>query len=94
MNTIYTNSANKKKIYYILYPHILLLNFTDKTDLRKKANILLYHGSYSLSDIQDYFEYILKHHGEKIANLSIKIYSNKIENRITSKIKTGYYLEL
>ena len=55
---------------------------------------MLYHGSYSISDIQDYFEYILKNHGEKTVNLSIKIYSNKIENRITFKIKTGYYLEL
>ena len=27
-------------------------------------------------------------------NPSIKIYTNKLENRITFKIKTGYYLEL
>ena len=27
-------------------------------------------------------------------NPSIKIYTNKIENRITVKIKTGYYLKL
>ena len=41
-------------------------------------------GSYSVSDIQDYFEYILKKkHNEKIDNPSIKIYVNKIENRIT-----------
>ena len=51
-------------------------------------------GSYSISDIQDYFEYILKKHGEKIVNPSLRIYTNKIENRITFKIKTGYYLEL
>ena len=51
-------------------------------------------GSYSVSDIQDYFEYILKKHNEKINNPSIKIYISKIENRITFKIKTGYYLEL
>ena len=50
-------------------------------------------GSYSISDIQDYFEYILKKHGENIDNPSIRIYVNKIENRITFKIKTGYYLE-
>ena len=50
--------------------------------------------SYSISDIQDYFEYILKKHGKKIDNPSIRIYVNKIENRITFKIKTGYYLEL
>ena len=36
----------------------------------------------------------LKKHGEKTVNSSIKIYINKIEKRITFKIKTGYYLEL
>ena len=50
-------------------------------------------GSYSISDIQDYFEYILKKHKES-DNPSIRIYLNKIENRITFKIKTGYYLKL
>ena len=43
-------------------------------------------GSYSISDIQDHFDYILKKH--------IRIYVNKFENRITFKIKNGYYLEL
>ena len=53
------------------------------------------HGSYSVSDIQDYFEYILKKHGEDYNdNPSIRIYVNEIENKITFKIKTGYYLEL
>ena len=51
-------------------------------------------GSYSISDIQDYFEYIFKKHGEKTDNSSIRIYVNKVENRITFRIKTGYYLEL
>ena len=51
-------------------------------------------GSYSVSDIQDYFEYILKKHGENIDNPSVKIYVNKIENRITFWIKNGYSLEL
>ena len=51
-------------------------------------------GSYSVSDIQDYFEYILKEHGENTDNPSIQIYVNKIENRITFKIKDGYSLEL
>ena len=53
--------------------------------------------SYSVSDIQDYFEYILKKHGEKINKdnkPSVKIYVNKTENRITFKIKNGYSLEL
>ena len=51
-------------------------------------------GSYSISDIQDYFEYILKKHSESVDNPSITIYVNKIENRITCKINNGYYLEL
>ena len=51
-------------------------------------------GSYSVSDIQDYFEYILKKHGESVDKPSIQIYVNKIENRVTFKIKNGYSLEL
>ena len=46
-------------------------------------------GSYSVSDIQDYFEYVLKKHSENVDNPSIKIYVNKIENRVTYKIKNG-----
>ena len=38
--------------------------------------------------------YILKKHGESIDNLSVKMCINKIENRITFKIKSGYNLEL
>ena len=48
-------------------------------------------GSYSISDIQDYFEYILKKHGEDIDKPSVQIYVNKIENRITFKIKDGTF---
>ena len=49
---------------------------------------------YSISDIQDYFEYILKKHGENIDKLSVQIYVNKIENRVTFKVKDGYTREL
>ena len=51
-------------------------------------------GSYSILDIQDYFEYILKKHGEDIDKPSVQIYVNKIENRVTFKIKNVYSLEL
>ena len=58
-------------------------------------------GSYSVSDIQGYFEYILKKTREKIDNndndknkLSVKIYINKVENRIIFEIKDGCSLEL
>ena len=50
--------------------------------------------SYSVSDIPDYFKYIIKKHKTVTDNPSIKVYINKIENRITFKIKTRYYLEL
>ena len=37
---------------------------------------------------------ILRKRNQNIDNPSIKIYVNKIENRITFKIKTGCYLAL
>ena len=51
-------------------------------------------NSYSIPDIQDYFEYILKKHSENVDNPSSRIYVIKIENRVTFKIKNGYYLTL
>ena len=47
-----------------------------------------------MSDVQDYFEYILKKHGWDIDEPSVQIYANKIENSATFKIKNGYSLEL
>ena len=119
------NSKNSKKSD----PHRLLINLTDKIDLRRKdkcialSNLSIYFtwknieksyknnkfkisapawneefelpdGSYSISDIQYCFEYILIKDREKTVNLSKRISINKIENRIRFKIKTGYYLEL
>ena len=57
-------------------------------------NLNKFDGSYSRSNIQDYFECILKKHGENIDKPSVKIYVNKIENRITFRIKNRYSLEL
>ena len=51
-------------------------------------------GSYSVSDIQGYFEYILKKHDTVTENPSIMIYVNKMQNKITFKMKKGYYLQL
>ena len=51
-------------------------------------------GSYSVSDIQDYFEYIIKKHETIANNPPVQIYVNKIKSRIVFKIKTGYKLEL
>ena len=64
------------------------------TDSTWNEQFQLADESYSISRFQDYFEYILKKHEEKTVNLSIRIYINKIENRIMFKIKTGHYLEI
>ena len=45
-------------------------------------------GLYSISNIQDYFEYILEKHGENTNKPSVQIYVNKIENRVAfTKLK-------
>ena len=51
-------------------------------------------GSYTISGIQDYFEFIINKHETLTENPSIQIYPNKIKNRIVFKIKAGYKLEL
>ena len=52
------------------------------------------NGSYSIADIQNYFDYIIKKHETITDNTRILIYVNKISNRIIFKLKTGYKLEL
>ena len=54
----------------------------------------LSHGSYSIEDIQDYFEFIIKKYETLTENVPIKIYPNKIKSRIVFKIKTGHKLDL
>ena len=60
----------------------------------RNEELELLDGSSSVLDIQDYFEYILKKHGQKTYIPSIKKYLNKIKNRITFKIKTRNHFEL
>ena len=50
-------------------------------------------GSYSIVNIQYYFEFIIKKR-ETLMENPVQIYPNKIKNRIVFKIKTGYKLEL
>ena len=125
MDTIFMNSENSK----ICKQNVLVLNLTDKLDLRNCEKVIalsnlsiyytwkdikssynnikfkilsstwndefkLYDGSYSVSDIQDYFEYIFKKHKENIDKSPVKIYVNNIVNTITSKIKDEHTLEL
>ena len=59
-------------------------------------------GSNSISDIQDYFEYIIKMYDPLLNrstktvtdNLPIRIYINKIDFRIIFKVKAEYCLEV
>ena len=51
-------------------------------------------GSYSISDIQDYLQCIIKKHETISNNPPVQIYVNKIKNRIVFIVKTGYKLQL
>ena len=51
-------------------------------------------SEYHISKIPDYFDYILQKHNKNVDNVSIRIYVNKIEKRITFKTKNRYYLDL
>ena len=43
------------------------------------------NGSYSIANIQYYFEFIIKKHENLIENPPVQIYSSKIKNRIVLK---------
>ena len=47
-------------------------------------------GSYSVSDIQDYIEYIIKNHETLTKIPPIHVYIIRINNRLVFKIKDGY----
>ena len=49
--------------------------------------------SYSIEDIQDYFEFIIKKNESLPDNPPIKISPNRLINRIVFKIKSSYKLE-
>ena len=51
-------------------------------------------GYYSVSDIQDYIEFIIKKHKTLTTLTNIHVYINRISNRLVLKIKDGYNLEL
>ena len=51
-------------------------------------------GSYSVAEIQDYIEYIIKKHETLKTIPSVHVYINTINNRLVFKIKDGYKLEL
>ena len=67
---------------------------TNLSALTWREKFELPDGSYFVSDIQDYFEYIIKKHETVTDNPPIRIYVNKIENRIIFRTKAGCYLKL
>ena len=67
---------------------------TNSKYLRQHDEFELPDRSYSVSDIQDYFQDILQKHGESVDKPSVRKYVKKIEYRVTFKIKNGYSLEL
>ena len=84
--SIYYTWKNIKSSYINIKFNISAPTWNDKFELPD--------GSYSASDIQDYFGYILKKHGENTDKPSVQIFVNKIENRVTFKIENRYSLEL
>ena len=84
--SIYYTWKNIKSAYNSNKFKISAPTWNDKFDLPDE--------SYSVSDIQDYFEFITKKNETLTENPPIQIYPNKIKNRIVLKIKTGYKLEL
>ena len=51
-------------------------------------------GSCSVSDIQDYLEFIIKKHETLTENPPVQIYLNKIIYRVVFRTKTGYKLQI
>ena len=50
-------------------------------------------GSYSVSDIQDYYEHIIKENETLTYSTPLRIHIIRIQKRIGFKIKTEYYRE-
>ena len=84
--SIYYTWKNVKSIYNNIKFKISAPTWNDTFDLPD--------GSYNISEIQDYIEYIIKKHETIGENAPILIYVNTITNRVVFKIKTGYKLEL
>ena len=51
-------------------------------------------GPYSIEEIEEYFEFIIRKHETLTENPTVDIYPNRIKSRIVFKIKTGYKLQL
>ena len=84
--SIYYTWKNIKSAYNNNKCKISAPTWNDKFDLP--------YGLYSISDIQDCFEYIIKKYETMADNPPVQIYVNKVKNTIIFKIKAGYKIEL
>ena len=82
---MYYTWQNIKKLYRNNKFKISASTWNDKFELPG--------GLYSVSDIQNYFECIIKKLETETDNFSIGMQANKIEKQMGFKIKTGYYLK-
>ena len=90
MGTIFMKSGNSKT----REPHRFTLENIKSEYSNNKFNISaptwndtfdLPDDSYSIADIQGYFEFIIKKHESLTENSPVQIYPNKIKNKIVSK---------
>ena len=93
MDTIFMNSENSKisDLHRLLLNLLNNIDLKRRDKYAALSNLSIYYTwkniheelelpvrSYSVSDIQDYFQYIFKKHGDKTDNPSIRLYLNKI----------------
>ena len=84
--SIYSAWKNIRKQYQNNKLQIIAPTWNDEFELPD--------GSYSLLDIQDYIEYIIKNHETLTAIPPIHFYINRINDRLMFEIKDNYKLEL
>ena len=84
--SIYSPWKNIRKQYQNNKLQIIAPTWNDEFELPD--------GSYSLLDIQDYIEYIIKNHETLTAIPPIHFYINRINDRLMFEIKDDYKLEL
>ena len=102
METFFMNTKNSKTSEYGLSIYYTWKNVKSTYNNNKfkisaptwNETFDLPDGSYNISEIQDYIEYIIKKDKTIGETAPILIYTNTITNRIVFKIKTGYKLEL
>ena len=93
MDTMFMNSKNSKisDLHRLLLNLLNNIDLKRRDKYAALSNLSIYYTwkniheelelpvrSYSVSDIQDYFQYIFKKHGDKTDNPSIRLYLNKI----------------